>query len=287
MEVFDTNISDIRFIAFDTETTGIQSDDEIVEIAGLAFDEEFEHRAFETLVRPVKIIPDFVVAIHGISQEMVVSAPSGLEALRRYFDFLSLSGSPRVLIAHNAGFDVDMIHRHGASEFNSFPQEIVLDTCMLAKALYPELKTHKLQSLVEFFKIEVTQKHRALADVRALKAVFIKLLEKASDLLNEMKLPLTVGSLVELCCGYFLLAPGSPQVRKKPFCIPPRVQRLEELCGKGLAIRIAYDSEDDLRYVTPVSIKIKGFKVFLEAHCHRDDIKKTFRIDKIKGLQLS
>src|SRR3989344_2971103 len=96
--VADLNVSDVRFIAFDTETTGISSaSDCIVEIAAVAFDEEFEQRTFATLVKPPIPIPREVIRIHGIDDTMVADAPPAETALADFLNFLTLAGAPRVL----------------------------------------------------------------------------------------------------------------------------------------------------------------------------------------------
>src|SRR4051794_39406987 len=104
---FDENISSFRFVAFDTETTGSSTNsDSLVELAAVAFDEDFEHRRFELLIKPAEPIPPEVIKIHGITDEMVADAVGAREGLTRFFEYLGWVGSPRVLLAHNAGFDV-------------------------------------------------------------------------------------------------------------------------------------------------------------------------------------
>ena len=211
------NVSDLRFVAWDTETTGIDSEkDHIVEIAAVAFDEEFEQRRFETLVRPPIPMPAFVQKIHGISDEMLVDAPKADEALSLFEGFLAAAGRPRVLVAHNAAFDLGMVGHemkvHSSGEPADGP-EIVLDSCMLAKALLPELKTHKLSALAEHFKIETATLHRAAADVAALKEVFLKLLGLAADQIAGGK-GLLLSDLVEFSGGFFIYAPWDSSMRK-------------------------------------------------------------------------
>ncbi|MBI2605318.1 MAG: WYL domain-containing protein [Deltaproteobacteria bacterium] len=301
--VADLNVSDVRFIAFDTETTGISSaTDCIVEIAAVAFDEEFEQRSFATFVKPHIPIPREVIRIHGIDDSMVAGAPSAESALADFLSFLSLAGAPRVLVAHNAAFDLGFIGRQamgipgirGGGE-GTFPAEIVLDSCMLAKALLPALPTHRLGALASHFKIETGSLHRALEDVRALKGVFLKLLGLAADRTVPSGRGLTILDLVNLCGGYFVYAPGDSKAARGPMRLAPRIEVLEKLCGTDTKVAIAYESEkkgpstgeaDDFRYITPLRVKTKGMRIFIEAHCHRDGIVKTFRADRIKQVKV-
>lgn len=284
---WDENVSNFRFVAWDTETTGSSpSSDHLVEIAAVVFDEDFDHRRFESLVRPPTGIPPEVVKIHGISDVDVAGSARAPEVLERFFDFLKMSGHPRVLIAHNAGFDVGIVHgecrradKVERGSIESVP-EIVLDSCMLAKALLPELPQHRLEKLAQHFKIETGRMHRAAEDVRVLREVFLKLLGLAADQVPRGK-GFTLSTLIDIAGGYFELDAAGATARTKPFRLPPRIAAIESLCGESARVGIAYETEEDYRYITPTAIKMRAFRVYVEAFCHRENINKTFRADKI------
>lgn len=311
---FDENVSNIRFVAFDTETTGASpANDYLVEIAAIAFDEEFEHRRFQSLIKPPISIPANVIQIHGITDEMVSEPGIGnaRETLPKFHEFLEWAGEPRVLLAHNARFDVGMIHGEASrikEKLGWSNPELVLDTCMLAKTLVPEIERHSVESLMTYFKIEPVRYHRALEDVKALYQIFMKLLGIAADKYAGRS-GLSLNQLIDLAGGYFVLNPSESATRRKPFRLPPRIATLESLCGTDCRVAIVYAEEkkraarsahtDDgfehviridqdaaidsggYRYITPVAIKLRAFKVYVEAFCHRDNIKKTFRADRI------
>ena len=230
------NISNFRFVAFDTETTGSSvAEDSIVELAAMTFDEEFEHRTFQSLVKPPKPIPPVVIKIHGITDEMVKQAPDGRTVLERFSEFLEWSGGPRVLLAHNAGFDVGMVHGEAAralgnarlgKTLESVGSELVIDTCMLAKVLLPDLPQHRLVSLAEYFKIDGSRFHRAMSDVKVLHGVFMQLLGIAADRMTARGSGFTLESLIDLSGGYFILNPADAAIRKKPFRLPPRIAQI-------------------------------------------------------------
>ncbi len=287
--LFEENVSNIRFVAFDTETTGATpGKDFIVEIAAVAFDEEFEHRKFQTLIKPPFPIPPDVIGIHGITDDMVAEAPSSPEGLTSFFEFLKHSGHPRVLIAHNASFDVGMVHgRHSdlAKFADDISSEIVIDSCALAKTLLTDLKSHSMASLVEYYKLDAGKMHRADEDVRMLQKIFMNLLSLAADKLHNPSAGFRLEDLVMMCGGYYQLNPWEKEIRTHSFQLAPSLKMLEEVAGTDTQVSILYDNAEDYRRITPIKIKHKGLRVFLDAFCHRDEIKKTFRVDKIRKVK--
>ncbi|HRK01089.1 MAG TPA: exonuclease domain-containing protein [Oligoflexia bacterium] len=298
MSVFEENVSNIRFIAWDTETTGLSPRiDEIVEIGAVAFDEDFEHRVFESLIRPRMAIPTLVSSIHGITDSMVQDSPTPDVVLPQFVDFLTWSGQPRVLVAHNASFDVGMVHgewirqktssgRRGASDLLPSP-EICIDSCQLARSLIDDAPRHSLEALAEYFGISHASKHRAMGDVKVLKEVFLRLLGLASDRYADAN-GLRLERLIMLCGGYYELhtnpASVSIELIKGAFKFSPALERISILCGGSSSIAICYDRDEEWRYVTPIGMKTKNSRVYVEAFCHRDQMKKTFRGDRIRSV---
>lgn len=86
----------------DTETTGLDDDDEIVEIAVI---DNTGKTLLQSLVKPTKPIPTHISAIHGITDAMVADAPSWPEVQARLMQAL---GNRRLIIWH-ADFDLRLI----------------------------------------------------------------------------------------------------------------------------------------------------------------------------------
>lgn len=82
----------------DTETTGIEYDSEIVDIAIIDLDKNL---IFASLVKPICPIPEEATMIHGITNEMVADAPSWLEVWAQVQKLLS----GKTLLIYNADFD--------------------------------------------------------------------------------------------------------------------------------------------------------------------------------------
>jgi DNA polymerase-3 subunit epsilon len=98
-------VNDPGAVILDTETTGLDSDDVIIEIAVI---DTAGNTLLDTLVRPLKAIPEQATAIHGINSEMCQDAPEWLEVDRQLRWILR--NEPRVII-YNAGFDDQMLYQ--------------------------------------------------------------------------------------------------------------------------------------------------------------------------------
>lgn len=100
-------IADPRAVYLDTETTGTGTDDSVIEVAVINNNGEV---LLDTLVYPAnhKPVPEEAVAIHGIDDDMLVSAPS----FREVADSLrALLGNGNPVVVYNAAFDVAMIQQ--------------------------------------------------------------------------------------------------------------------------------------------------------------------------------
>ena len=99
---------------------------------------------------------------------MVRDAPDEGEALARFREF----AGGDVLVAHNAGFDVPFMQARGAACGLSFPNP-VLDTLALSRALYPEMRRHKLDALAKKLGVKLEGHHRAVNDAEATAKLFL------------------------------------------------------------------------------------------------------------------
>lgn len=89
-------------VFLDTETTGLDDQAEIVEIAILALDGT---RLLSTYVRPSVPATPAAAAVHGISDDMLANAPGWPEIAPQVCSLLA----GQTVVAHNADFDVRML----------------------------------------------------------------------------------------------------------------------------------------------------------------------------------
>lgn len=165
----------MAYIIFDTETTGFnpQLGDRIIEIAAVkVINGTVTDESFVSLINPERIIPTESARVHGISQEMVASAPLAAEVIPKFLDFVGADS----LVAHNAEFDMAFLKAEMTllgMDSSKLPN--CLCTVELARKELPQLSRHNLDALCQHFGISVEQRHRALDDVKATATIFTQL----------------------------------------------------------------------------------------------------------------
>ena len=128
---------------------------------------------FECFVNPEKPIPQRVVEVTHITDDMVKDAETIDKVLPKVLEFVGDS----VIVAHNADFDVGFL-KYNAKQLGLSLENTYLDTLRLAKELFPDYKKYKLGVIAENLGIEVLVAHRALDDVDTTVKVFKVMIEK-------------------------------------------------------------------------------------------------------------
>lgn len=151
------------FVAFDTETTGIDIEkDRVVEIGAIKFDRSGIISRMNVLINPGMPIPPDASKVNNITDEMLQDKPPMEAVIHDFLRFIKNN----ILVIHNAKFDIGMmdseLKRLGASGLTNK----VVDTLVFAREVYPGLKTYALQKLAELFNINVKDAHRAEDDAR-------------------------------------------------------------------------------------------------------------------------
>ena len=162
-----------EMVVFDVETTGLSNRTcKLIEIGAVKIKNGEVIDKMDIFVDPEMQIPPEIVKLTHITDEMVAGAPKEREALRAFLDF----AGDDMLIAHNANFDIGFIR--AAAERQDFEfNNTYLDTLGLSRYLNPDLKNHKLDTLVDLYKLGEFNHHRASDDSEVLAHIFFKMLE--------------------------------------------------------------------------------------------------------------
>ncbi|MBQ8236053.1 MAG: PHP domain-containing protein, partial [Clostridia bacterium] len=168
------SFEDQEFVVFDIETTGLSvANCAITEIGGVLFKNGEVIDRFSTFADPEMPIPENIVKLTGITDEMVQGAPSQEQAVRAFMEF----AGDRMLIAHNANFDTGFI-RKVCEDYRIPFENPYLDTVPLSKYVNPDLKKHKLDVLAEHYDLGDFDHHRAFEDAEMLAMIFGKMCEQ-------------------------------------------------------------------------------------------------------------
>lgn len=154
----------------DLETTGLDaSRDRILEIGAVRLERGRVTKTWETLVKPGAdvTISRSSFAVHGIDMAMVADAPPLRQALETLIEFLGESP----WAAHHAPFDAGFLRASLAREgLPTLPGE-VFDTLEMAREAFPDLRSHKLETVCRLLGRAPEGLHRAALDAGHLAAV--------------------------------------------------------------------------------------------------------------------
>jgi DNA polymerase III epsilon subunit family exonuclease len=172
-------LEELDFVVVDIEATGAKMPpNRIIELGAYRIRAGKIVDNFLTLVNPEIPIPRFVVALTGISNEVVQQAPLFAEVAPRWLEFVQ----DAVLIAHNAPFDTNFLN-HEISRV--YPGHRMINphlcTVTLSRRAVPGLTNYRLETVADHFSIPIFDRHRAGSDALATAEVFIHLLERLAE----------------------------------------------------------------------------------------------------------
>ncbi|NLA85704.1 MAG: PHP domain-containing protein, partial [Clostridiales bacterium] len=163
-----------EIVVFDIETTGLSSlIDAITEIGAVIMKDGKEIARFQTFADPGCHIPANITQLTGITDSDVTGAPSQETAVRAFLDF----AGGRVMAAHNASFDIGFIYEV-CCRYDIPYEPSYIDTLALARALMPELKSHRLNIVADNLGLPAFNHHRASDDAVTTGLALVKFFQK-------------------------------------------------------------------------------------------------------------
>lgn len=175
------------YVLFDTETTGSNEEDRVIQFGAMIVNQKGEIEIFDELCYsdiPIKLE---AMEVHNITPNMIENKVKAVET-SFYKSLEKLNSSDNFLIAHNINFDLEMVKKEG---FQNKYQ--IIDTLRCAKHLFDDLSYHRLQYLryaLELYKEEEAEEkklnitikaHDAIGDVLVMKLLLSKLVAKTKE----------------------------------------------------------------------------------------------------------
>ena len=177
----------VQYILFDTETTGNQEEDRIIQVGAMIVNSKGEVDVYDELCScdiPIKIE---AMEVHGITPDLIENKPPFIKT-KFYSKLQELNNPNNYLIAHNLPFDLGMLKKEG---FESNLQ--LIDTLRCAKHIFKDFAYHRLQYFryaLELYKKEqqeaqkygiVIKAHDAIGDVLVMKLFLSVLVTKVKE----------------------------------------------------------------------------------------------------------
>jgi DNA polymerase III subunit alpha, Gram-positive type len=162
-----TILQETPLVVFDTETTGLDSElDRIIEFGALKIVGGVVTDKFVSFVHTDIELPQHIVNLTAISQDMLRGQPDISEVIPKFLEFIKGS----IIVAHNAEFDMSML-KASANRLGYELNWPCFCTVKLARRVLPGLPNYKLGTLAEHFNIVNEASHRAVGDVKVLNSV--------------------------------------------------------------------------------------------------------------------
>lgn len=174
-------ILDENPVYLDTETTGLEKTDQVVEIAII---DNLGSILLNTLIKPTIPIPPAAESIHGISDKQVAGAPTFARVLPELQNILA----SRTLVVYNAKYDVRMLQQSAQAVNLKIQFPIKIHCAMELFAEYrgqwdPSRQHYKWFSLgnaATHCKIKIPPNiHRAAADAELTRQIMLYMAKSA------------------------------------------------------------------------------------------------------------
>ena len=173
-----------KYIIFDTETTGLEKEDRIIQIGALILDQHKNIKIYNELCSSYVKIKFEAMATHHITENMIKNK-NKFQNTKFYKELLKLNSAENYIIAHNINFDISMLEKENFS--NKIEK---IDTLKVAQHIFEDAPSHKLQVLRYYLKLNEEEEleskkynikieaHNAISDVLITKLLLSRIVKE-------------------------------------------------------------------------------------------------------------
>lgn len=250
----------MHYIAFDTETTGLQAGSRIIELGAMKMDETGKVvDRFCQLINPEMPLPQDALSVNRIDPADLKNAPTAGDALT---DFLAWMGDTAFGIAHFAQYDMGVMSWELDRANIPHPALPVVCTWKMAKRL-GKTRNNKLVTLAEHYNLKTSEgdAHRALADVDICRQYY----DIASQEMKPIMTPWTADY------GY------SAHLPEAFSCLRGAIE-------SGSRVRFAYVDKSGAkthREITPYGFAMMQQGFYMHGMCHMRNERREFKLDQV------
>ncbi|MDK7362420.1 3'-5' exonuclease [Lactobacillus iners] len=134
--------------------------------------------SFYTVINPQMPFDKNNIKIHGITANDVKDAPT----MNEVWPKIRLLFQPGMLVvAHNARFDCNVMKKSLKKYNIAEPHYLTIDTLATSRALMPNLKNYRLDTVSNQLNIDLWHHHNALSDSEACAEILIKQNQQFGD----------------------------------------------------------------------------------------------------------
>jgi len=157
------------YVIIAIETTGFNpKNNEIIEIGAVKVSNNEIISIFQSLIRPMNPINDYISNQTGITNQMVTDASQISEVLDSFLSF----ADKHILIGHNINFDINFLYDHCEEQLGQYFTNDFIEIVDLFREKTIPLQNQNPLALCEKCVIRNTNTHRALSDCLATNDLF-------------------------------------------------------------------------------------------------------------------
>lgn len=173
------------YIAVDVETTGLSTERaQLIEIGAVVMKNQKEVARFSKLINPGIELPERIIELTGITQEMVNQAESERTVIKEFLAFIhsydSLFEGDMVMLGHNIGFDYSFLKTAAVRNGSEFKVKGI-DTLKIARIVHADLLSKRLEDMCSYYQINTECSHRAFEDALAAAILYERMKERFYD----------------------------------------------------------------------------------------------------------
>jgi len=263
----------LAFVDVETSGASAQFGHRVIEIGIVRVEGGRVVQEYQQLLDPQRRISAGVVALTGITQEMVTGQPTFADAFARICALMQGAA----VVGHNVRFDLSFLSnefRRARSDLTSaLGAAQVLDTVRIARRRFGR-GGNGLGNLASRLGISPTARHRALADAVTTHQVFEKLLEP-------------VGGW-NCCLCDAIVQQGGPMglmpASSRESELPLEIQEALEQRGQVLLDYLDAREQRTQRIVEPIEVRRFRGELVLVAHCQLRNDRRTFKLERIVSV---